>query len=199
MRPARNRRGDERVARLDRRAYMLAMFFKVLARGCRLVLGLALLAAANIWAAPSAWADCTDPPMAGVDWRRCFHDGREFVGADLRKAQLRDASFTRADLTKANFAEADAFRAKFYSANMAGAAFDRARIAEADFTEANLTGASFRNADLRGAKLIAADMRGADFTGANLRSADLFRARLGGALWTDGKTRCADASIGQCN
>jgi uncharacterized protein YjbI with pentapeptide repeats len=58
---------------------------------------------------------------------------------------------------------------------------------------------SLRKADLRGAKLVGADLRQADLTGANLRAADLFRANLAGATWIDGKRRCAEGSIGQCN
>ena len=149
------------------------MFFNALSpygrRSLAVVLACLLLSLA--W---PARADCSDAPAPGVDWRRCYQDGRDFVGANLSGAQLRDASFTRADLAKANFAGADAYRAKFYSASMAGASFTAARVAEADFSEA-------------------------DLTGANLRGADFFRARLGGALWTDGKTRCADSSLGQCN
>ena len=176
----------------------MSMYFNALRFYWRNAL-IALVVFAGGFSAVPARADCTDAPAPGVDWRRCYQDGRDFAGADLSRAQLRDASFTRADLAKATFDGADAYRAKFYSANMAGVSFAAARVAEADFSEADLTGALFTKADMRGAKLVAADLRGADFKGANLRGADFFRAQLGGALWTDGKTRCAVRSIGQCN
>lgn len=158
-----------------------------------------VLLAAFCVVASTARADCNDAPQPGVDWRRCYLDGRDFAGADLSKAQLRDATFLRATMTGANFAESDAFRAKFISTRLSGAKFDSARLAEVDFTEADLSGASFRGSDLRGARFFGADLRGADLSGANLRGADFFRAQLGGALWTDGKTRCAESSISQCN
>ena len=43
-----------------------------------------------------------------------------------------------------------------------------------------------------------ADLRDADFTGARMRSTDFLNADLSGALWVDGKRRCAAGSIGQC-
>jgi uncharacterized protein YjbI with pentapeptide repeats len=182
----------------------ISMFFNALSSGAasRKVVRACLLALAAGLAALTplrAYADCTDAPGPTVDWQRCYQDGRDFAGADLSKAQLRDASFTRAILEKTNFAGADAFGAKFYSARMAGVSFEGARVAEADFSEADLTGAIFRKTDMRGAKLISANLHDADLSGANLRGADLFRAQLGGALWTDGKTRCAEGSVGQCN
>jgi Uncharacterized low-complexity proteins len=162
------------------------------------VVGLAL-AVIGVLAAPPVRADCNDSPVPQVDWVRCYMDGRDFQGADLTAAELRDASFFRAHLKGANFSGADAYRAKFYLADLTGARFDKARLAEADFTDADLRGASLRNADLRGAKLVSADLRNADLTGANLRSTDLFRANLAGATWIDGKRRCAEGSVGQCN
>ena len=160
--------------------------------------GMVLAMVGGFLAGP-ALADCNDSPMPEVDWVRCFMDGRDFHGANLTGAELRDASFFRAKLDGADFSGADAYRAKFYLAQLAGARFDKARVAEADFTEADLKGASLRGADLRGAKLVSADLRGADLTGANLRATDLFRADLAGAIWVDGKRRCAEGSIGQCN
>ncbi|MEE9195513.1 MAG: pentapeptide repeat-containing protein, partial [Alphaproteobacteria bacterium] len=49
------------------------------------------------------------------------------------------------------------------------------------------------------AKFFGTNLRGADFTGAKMRGADFFTADLSGATWTNGKTVCAEGSIGQCN
>lgn len=148
---------------------------------------------------PPAFADCTDPAAPGVNWRRCYHDGRALVGVDLTGAQLRDATFTRANLSDAILVEVDAYRAKFVSAKLTGAVLDRARLIEADFTRADLTDVSLVEADLRNAKLVNAILREADLTGARIAGTDLRRADLSGATWIDGKRVCAENSIGQCN
>lgn len=149
-------------------------------------------------AASPALADCSDPPAPGVEWRRCYLDGREFVGADLTDAILRDTSLQRADLRDSKLIKADAHRAKFNSADLRGTRLDRADLGEADFTRANLAGASLRGADLRRARFFRADLRGVDFTGARMAGADLLNADLSGATWVDGQNVCAEGSLGQC-
>lgn len=146
-----------------------------------------------------AAAACTDPAQAGVNWRRCYHDGRNLARVNLTNAELRDATFQRSILDYSVMIGADAFRAKFISARMIGVVLDEARLIEADMTKANLTGASFRDADLRNARLVEAVLRDADLTGARLAGADLRQAELSGAIWIDGERVCAEGSIGQCN
>ena len=146
-----------------------------------------------------ALAGCTDPAVPGVNWQRCYFDERDFRGADLTGATLRDGRFARADLSGATLVRADARRAKFFTATLVNVDFTAARLAEADFTKADLTGAVFRQADLRRARLFRAVLRNADFTEARMRDADLLDADLSGARWVDGKTICAEGSIGQCN
>jgi uncharacterized protein YjbI with pentapeptide repeats len=147
----------------------------------------------------TALADCSDFAAPGVNWRRCLQDGQDLRGVDLSGATLDDASFKRADLSGALLAGADARRAKFVSATMHDVVLDEARLIRADLTTADLTGASLRDADLTNARLFRADLSKADLTGARLSNADLLRAVLSGATWIDGKTVCADNSIGQCN
>lgn len=144
-------------------------------------------------------AGCTDPAAPAVNWLRCYFDERDLRGTDLTDATLRDGRFARADLGGAKLVRVDARRAKFFTAALVDVDFNSARLAEADFTKANLTGASFRKADLRRAKLFRAILRDADFTEARMRGADLLDADLSGARWVDGKTICAEGSIGQCN
>ncbi len=162
------------------------------------LLGATWVALALGFMAAPALADCTDPHGPDVDWQRCYQDGRNLAGADLRRAKLRDARFTRGDLSGANFTGADGRRAKFVTTVAKGAIFDEAYLTEADLTKADLTGASLRKTDLRRAKLFRAILREADLSGARLGGADLLKADLSGALWTDGKTICAEDSIGQC-
>ena len=144
-------------------------------------------------------AACTDPAGPGVNWRRCYHDGRNLARVDLTDARLRDATFQRSILDESTMAGADAFRAKFISARMIGVVLEGARLIEADMTKANLTGAIFRDADLRNARLVEAVLHGADLTGARLTGADLRSADLSGATWVDGERVCSAGSIGQCN
>lgn len=148
--------------------------------------------------ATPALADCVDPPGPGVDWTRCYFDGREFQSVDLAGAALKEATFSRGDLSGANLSGVRGSRAKFISATLAKTDFSGAALREADFTNADLSDASFVGADLRRARLFRANLRGVDFTNARMRGADLLEADLSGALWIDGKSRCAEGSLGQC-
>lgn len=150
-------------------------------------------------AAPGLSQDCTTPPGPGVNWQRCYLDGRDLAGHDLSKARLVDASFARSKLQDAVLAEVNAYRAKFISAEMKGAKLDGGVFVEADFTKADLAGASLVEADLRRSRLYRAILRGANLTGAKTAGADLLYADLSGATWIDGKRVCAEGSLGQCN
>jgi uncharacterized protein YjbI with pentapeptide repeats len=151
-------------------------------------------------AAPfAAHAACTDGAAPAVDWRRCAFYGAELRKENLSGANLRDAAFDLARLEGADLSKAEAYRAKFVGAKLAGAQLDGAVLGEADFTRADLTDASLVGADLRRARFFRATLKGADLSRARLAGADLLGADLSGALWTDGKRRCGDNSIGQCN
>ncbi len=173
--------------------------FKVADMGTRIFIAIAVCWGAASWGVTPAYADCTDAAAPGVDWRRCYKDGRDLSNRDLSGAKLRDTSFSRAKLEATNFSKVDGTRAKFYTAKMAKARFDGARLAEADFSKSDLEGASFKGTDLRRTKFFGTNLRGADFTGAKMRGADFFTADLSGATWINGKTVCAEGSIGQCN
>ncbi len=161
---------------------------------CRTI---AVLAAGLCWAGPSL-ADCTDPPVPGVDWRRCTMHRAEFQGADLSGAKLKDGRFTRADFSGGNLSGVDARRAKFIDAVARGTNFDGARLIGADFTKADLTEASLKGADLYGAQFQHAVLRGADLTEAKIRRTNMAGADLSGVRWVDGETICAEGSIGHC-
>lgn len=127
-------------------------------------------------------ANCASPAADGVNWSGC--DKRAM---DLANAHARNARMERVRL-------------------------DEARLARADLSYAMLNLASLRNADLRGAILIGADLTGADLTGADLSGADVRYAilsgvamegtrwngaRLGKAVWPDGRV-CGEGALGQC-
>ncbi len=160
---------------------------------------LAGLAMMGFGIAAEVEAACSDPAGPGVNWRRCYQDGRDLSNVDLTGAELRDATFQRSTLNETIFDEVDAYRAKFISADIIGASFRGARLTEADFTRSDLTGTDFTDADLRNARLINTTLVEVNFTGARLGSADLRNADLSGATWIDGERTCREGSIGQCN
>jgi uncharacterized protein YjbI with pentapeptide repeats len=159
-----------------------------------------VLAFSSVFAvAGPALADCVDVPAPGVYWRRCVQDGQDLRGVDLTGATLRDASFKRANLAGADLTDADGRRAKFVSSAMQNVRLDGANLVRADLTNADLTGASLVGVDLTSARLFHADLSGADLTGARLNNTDLLKAKFAGATWIDGKTICAEDSVGQCH
>lgn len=144
-------------------------------------------------------ADCTHPAAPGVDWQRCYMDGRDFSRHDLTGARLRETSFQRSRLAGAILVNVDAWRVRFISANLTGAKLDGGQFSDADFTKADLGGASLAGADIRRVRFFRASLRGADLSGAKTQGAEFVEADLSGAKWTDGKTICAEGSLGQCN
>lgn len=146
----------------------------------------------------NAYAACTDAAAPGINWRRCYQDGRVLENVDLTGANLREVSFQRTDLSQATLKSVDAYRAKFVRTDLSRAILDNARLTATDFTRASLDEASLQGADLRNAKLVGASLRKANLTGAVLDGADLRNADLSGAIWLDGVRVCADPSIGQC-
>lgn len=148
--------------------------------------------------APPALAGCADVPAPDVYWRRCVFDRQDLADVDLTGASLRDSSFKRTDLTASLLQDVDARRAKFVSSVMQDVLLDGANLVRADLTKADLKGASLKGANLTWARMFRADLSGADLTGARLDNTDLLQAVLDGATWTDGKTICAEGSIGRC-
>ncbi len=158
------------------------------------IVALALLASIS-----AARASCSDTAAPGVEWRRCFLDGSDLTGADLTGADLRDSSFKRSSFDGANLTRMQGRRAKFVSSSLHQTDFTGADLVQADFTSADLTDAVFVGANLRAARLYDANLSGADLTDAVLDGVDLLRANLSGARWIDGKTVCAEGSLGRCH
>jgi uncharacterized protein YjbI with pentapeptide repeats len=147
--------------------------------------------AATVWFGRNGTAEvapaCDAPAAPGVNWSSCRLDGSAWPAADLRDADLSNASFI--------------------NGRFADATFEGADLAYGNFTGADLSYARLRGARLLGANLRAADLAYADFSGANLAHADLTGARVGtavwqgavldGVIWVDGR-RCATGSTGAC-
>lgn len=146
-----------------------------------------------------ALADCTDPPIPGVNYQDCVFDRLDMRDIRLVGARLRDATFIRADLTGSDLSKVEAYRTKFLSATLKNVNFDGAKLFQTDFSRADLEGASFVNADLRSARFYSANLRGVDLTGAQLRETDFTGADLSGATWTNGEYVCREGSVGRCN
>lgn len=165
----------------------------------RLPLLLLLLTAVGITSlSVPAFAACSDVPSPEVYWRRCVLDRQDLQQLDLTGATLRDASFKRADLSASILQGVDARRAKFVTSMMQEVVLDGANLVRADLTKADLKGASLKGADLTSARMFRADLSGADLTDARLNNTDLLQAIFDGATWIDGKTICAEGSIGRC-
>ena len=142
--------------------------------------------------------------------------GVHLIGADLTRANLREAVLADAHLRGANLREAVLADAHLRGANLDGANLDGANLTHADLTGANLTHARLTDANLRmanltnarlvganlgwdieGMNLTAADLYGANLTGADLTGADLTGADLTGARLTGANlTRATPAGAG---
>jgi hypothetical protein len=153
----------------------------------------ALVAAAFVaasWLFPTAMVappECAAAPRMGINWSHCHLSRRNFYYADLRNARIDNAHLEGAGLVWARLQHAD-----LSYANLAGA-----RLNQADLRAATLVGAILRGADLRNAALDGADLAYADLQGAKLVQARLNDARLGHAIWTDGR-HCGAESVGRC-
>lgn len=153
-------------------------------------LALGLCAALAVHGPPSrvaAQPDCRAPAAPGVNWEFCRFEEIELAGANLvglaaRNAALRGAHLAGARLSAADLAYADLGAADFTLA---------------DLGQARLVGASLRDARLNHAKLTGADLRNADLRGASVAGAEWSAARLGGALWVDGRV-CPPDAVGDC-
>ena len=138
-------------------------------------------------APPGPPRNCQTAAAPAVNWNGCALLGRQLAGANLR-----DADLGNAQLLSANLDRADLTRADLRYADLSGA-----RLTQASLRAANGVGVV-----LRGAELVSADLRDADFEFANLRGATLTNAQLAGAklgkaVWIDGRI-CAVDSVGAC-
>jgi uncharacterized protein YjbI with pentapeptide repeats len=140
--------------------------------------------------------------------------GSDLSGANLNRVDLTGAVLTgagdsRADLTGTNLNYATITGINLDGAAMAGVQLNhvqafqvswvRADLTGAQMTSANLSQGNFEQANFTGANLSDADLRGSNLRGSIIEQAgvQLSRAKLTGAVWTDGRV-CANDSVGEC-
>jgi uncharacterized protein YjbI with pentapeptide repeats len=150
---------------------------------------------------------------------KLFMNGSQIAGADLSGANLNRVDLTgavltgagdsRADLTGANLNYATITGINLDGASMAGVQLNhvqafqvswvRADLTGAQITGANLAEGNFEGAIFTGANLSDADLRGSNLRGSTIEQAgvQLSRAKLAGAIWTDGRV-CGNDSVGEC-
>lgn len=125
----------------------------------------------------------------GVDWRGLIAPRlvitAKLAGADLSRADLRDAEVTRSDLSGASLEGADLRGANLSVSRCMKANLNGARLQRADLYEVNFSEAVLRNADLTGAIALKVGLRGTDLTDAIFTDVDLYRADLRGAIGLD--------------
>ena len=110
------------------------------AAGCRFEAGIARIGPA------AAWAGCSDPPGAKVDWSKCQKNRLILRNADLSEARFHRTNLSASDLMEANLAGAwregaNRMRARLREANLSGADLVGARLVRAILRDANLDGA----------------------------------------------------------
>ena len=118
---------------------------------------------------------------------------RDFVGLDLREANLSGVNLSQANLSQANLSVSNLSGANLSEVNLSRAKLNVARLSGANLTKANLSGANLNvanliRADLSGAnltqaalvraELVLADLSGVNFSRANLSEANLRESKL---------------------
>ncbi|MEW8303821.1 MAG: pentapeptide repeat-containing protein [Candidatus Thiodiazotropha sp.] len=131
--------------------------------------------------------ECATPPAPGVNWRNCLINDLDVGAASLAGANLNSAVLRRAKLSATDLSNAD----------LRYVNLSHADLRHAQLQDAAMVGANLQFADLRGADLSRADLRFADLSGSRIDDANLQHARLGSALWLDGRS-CGDDSLGRC-
>jgi uncharacterized protein YjbI with pentapeptide repeats len=164
---------------------------------------LALLPGAPGAAAAQGGAWVAGKPLPSVVRGCRLHPGVHCRGADLRLAQLFQASLHAADLRGARLGGANLAGADLRGARLAGAQLSPARRRSANgrgpgrlrptiLTLADLRGARLGRADLRRVSALGVDLSRARLQGADLRAAELADSRLQGANLRGADLRGAD-------
>jgi uncharacterized protein YjbI with pentapeptide repeats len=115
-----------------------------------------------------------------------------FVGADLRHADMTSARLYDSDFIGANLEGACLKNASMGDGMRTGARFRGVDLRFSNMTWACVETADFRDANLQGATLLGTVAHAADFTGANLQAAYLRNAKLQGSIL---KGACLRAAV----
>jgi len=111
-----------------------------------------------------------------LDLSTCILHVRDFEWANFEKSNLKNGEFAYTNFIGANLKEAN-----LEEANLRGANLERANLEGANLERANLEGADLERANLEGANLDGANLVGANLVGANLEGANLKNTILEGA------------------
>jgi uncharacterized protein YjbI with pentapeptide repeats len=113
------------------------------------------------------------------------------MGADLRKADLRQTRLNWANLSNADLSKANLMGAILNSANLTEANLNHAYLCHADLTATNLNRAKLCHTNLMGVTLNVADLSDAILHHANLNRADLTNSNLSNADLSNADLRYA--------
>lgn len=110
--------------------------------------------------------------------------GRNLIGADFARSDLRNIDLQSARLQGASLAYARLQGASLQFAKLQGASLQGTQLQDASLERARLQGAYVVATNLRGASLVGADLRGTPIAFARLQGASLESARLEGVVFS---------------
>jgi len=140
-----------------------------------------------------AWCDFAKGlNLQGRDLRFAILDASTLINANLREAQLQNASMWGVDLRGANMGGAKMQKAQLHFEKLDGAFLGGAQIEDAFLSLASLCGADLGAAKLKGSYLNGTDLTAANLGGADLRGTQLWDSSLIGANLNNAKLEGAD-------
>ncbi|MEO6811795.1 MAG: pentapeptide repeat-containing protein, partial [Isosphaeraceae bacterium] len=155
-------------------------------------------ALAAIVAAHKTWLKSKGVEGQGADLRNADLSEASLRGADLQRALMTGADLSRADLRGANLRKLDLQGACFAKADLTGASLTLANLRDVNLSDVRARRADFSRTDLCHADLSGASLQGADLSRALLREADLRRAYARDASFADADlSGCRGLLIGQ--
>ncbi|MGC9526454.1 MAG: pentapeptide repeat-containing protein [Limnospira sp.] len=110
--------------------------------------------------------------LQGAKLREAKFTGADLTNADLSKADLKLARMSQINAQGSLFLYADLREADLQNATLSGADFQGANLRDADLNGARLTGTNFRNARLQNVNFRNADLSLVNLQGARLRGAN---------------------------
>lgn len=115
--------------------------------------------------------------LAGVDFSKCRFSGVPLIGANLRKATLRDCEFVDVKLSSSVLDAASAEGAEFNRCIFSMTSLREASLSRAVFRDSSLNEVTLQNADLTLSDFGATVFEGVDFRQSKLADADMSRAK----------------------
>lgn len=116
--------------------------------------------------------------LRGADLRNASAQGAFLAKANLREARLQGANLEGAKLEQASLGDAKLQGANLQGSQLQGANLEWAILESADLTGAQLQGTDLKHAHLEWASLLEANLQSSDLSSAHLKEAILFGADL---------------------